>query len=141
MLRKPCRLQTDGRRDGQTDKVNPVYPPPSNFVGRGYNDGILSIGPLRTNFSEIIRKIHTFSFKKMHLKRLSAKWRPFCLGLNELSSVWWLSPRDNSLGKTQYMYTNDSIVFENYTFELTDPSSQGPLSKMVNLICLFRCHI
>ena len=32
MLRKPCRLQTDGR----TDKVNPVYPP-SNFVGRGYN--------------------------------------------------------------------------------------------------------
>ena len=32
MLRKPCRLQTDG----QTDKVNPVYPP-SNFVGRGYN--------------------------------------------------------------------------------------------------------
>ena len=33
MLRKPCRLQTDG----QTDKVNPVYPP-SNFVGRGYNN-------------------------------------------------------------------------------------------------------
>ena len=29
MLRKPCRLQTDGR----TDKVNPVYPP-SNFVGK-----------------------------------------------------------------------------------------------------------
>ena len=29
--------QTDGRTDGQTDKVNPVYPP-SNFVGRGYND-------------------------------------------------------------------------------------------------------
>ena len=41
MLRKPCRLQTDGRTDEQTDrrtdKVNPVYPP-SNFVGRGYND-------------------------------------------------------------------------------------------------------
>ena len=41
MLRKPCRLQTDGqtdrRTDGRTDKVNPVYPP-SNFVGRGYND-------------------------------------------------------------------------------------------------------
>ena len=35
MLRKPCRLQTDGRTDGRTDKVNPVYPP-SNFVGRGY---------------------------------------------------------------------------------------------------------
>ena len=31
--------QTDRRTDGQTDKVNPVYPP-SNFVGRGYNDGL-----------------------------------------------------------------------------------------------------
>ena len=36
MLRKQCRLQTDGRTDGRTDKVNPVYPP-SNFVGWGYN--------------------------------------------------------------------------------------------------------
>ena len=37
MLRKPCHLQTDGRTDGRTDKVNPVYPP-SNFVGRGYEN-------------------------------------------------------------------------------------------------------
>ena len=29
--------QTDRRTDGRTDKVNPVYPP-SNFVGRGYNN-------------------------------------------------------------------------------------------------------
>ena len=29
--------QTDGRTDRRTDKVNPVHPP-SNFVGRGYND-------------------------------------------------------------------------------------------------------
>ena len=36
MLRKTCRLQTDGQTDRRTDKVNPVYPP-SNFVGRGYN--------------------------------------------------------------------------------------------------------
>ena len=50
------------------------------------NAGILLIGPLRTNFSEILREIHSFSFKKMHLKMSSAKWRPFCLGLNELTS-------------------------------------------------------
>ena len=49
------------------------------------NDGILLIGPLGTNFSEIWSKIHTFSFKKMHLKTSSAKWRPFCLGLNVLT--------------------------------------------------------
>ena len=48
------------------------------------NAEILLIGPLGTNFNEILIKIHTFSFKKMHLKISSAKWRPFCLGLNVL---------------------------------------------------------
>ena len=46
------------------------------------NDGILLIKPLGTTFSEILIEIHTFSFKKMHLKMLSVKWRPSCLGLN-----------------------------------------------------------
>ena len=45
------------------------------------NAGILLIGPLGTNFSEILIEIHIFSFKKMHLKMSSGKWRPFCLGL------------------------------------------------------------
>ena len=48
------------------------------------NAGILLIEPLGTNFNEILIEIHTFSFKKMHLKMSSAKWRPFCLGLNVL---------------------------------------------------------
>ena len=48
------------------------------------NDGMLLIGPLGTNFSEILIGIQTFSFKKMRLKMSSAKWRPFCLGLNVL---------------------------------------------------------
>ena len=39
------------------------------------NAGILLIGPLGTNFSEIL--IETFSYKKMRLKTLSAKWRLF----------------------------------------------------------------
>ena len=51
------------------------------------NAGILLIGPLWTNFSELLIVIHTFSFNKMHLKMSSAKWRPFCLGLNVLSTV------------------------------------------------------
>ena len=46
------------------------------------NAGILLIGPLGINFSEILIEILTFSFKKMHLKVSSAKRRPLCLGLN-----------------------------------------------------------
>ena len=49
------------------------------------NAGILLIGPLGTNFSEISNKILTFSFKEMRLKVSSAKWRPFCLGFNVLT--------------------------------------------------------
>ena len=37
--------------------------------------------------SEILIEIPTLSFKKMRLKVSSAKWRPFCLGLNVLSLV------------------------------------------------------
>ena len=61
------------------------------------NAGILLIGPLGTNFNEILIEIQTFSFKKMHLKMSSAKWRPFCLGLNVLIFISkrspWTSPR------------------------------------------------
>ena len=52
------------------------------------NAGILLIWPLRTNFNEISIGIQTFSFKKMHLKMASAKWRPFCLGLNVINCGW-----------------------------------------------------
>ena len=48
------------------------------------NAGILLIGPLGTNLSEILSEIQTFSLMKMHLKMSSGKWRPFCLGLNVL---------------------------------------------------------
>ena len=53
------------------------------------NAGILLIGPLRTNFNEISIEIHTFSFKKICLKLSSAKWRPFCPGLNVLMELSW----------------------------------------------------
>ena len=57
------------------------------------NAGILLIGPLRTNFSEISIEIYAVSIKKMHLKMLSWKWRPFCLCLNVLKDccrILWL---------------------------------------------------
>ena len=39
--------------------------------------GIMSIGSLGTNFSEILIEIQTFSLKKIRLKMSSAKCRPF----------------------------------------------------------------
>ena len=54
------------------------------------NDGILLIGPLGTNFSEILSKIHTFSFMKIHLKTSFAKWQPICLCLNVISMSCYL---------------------------------------------------
>ena len=62
------------------------------------NAGLLLIGPLGTNFSEILIEIITFSLKKMRLKVSSAKRRPFCLGLNLLTEVScqiiWLQGHD-----------------------------------------------
>ena len=52
------------------------------------NAEILFKRPLRTNFSEMLIEIHIFPFTKIHLKMSSEKWRPFCIGLNELNHVW-----------------------------------------------------
>ena len=49
------------------------------------NAGIVLIGTLGTNFSEILSETHTFSFKKIRLKMSSGKWRPSCLGLTVLT--------------------------------------------------------
>ena len=48
------------------------------------NAGTLLIGSLETKFNEILIKMHTSSFNKMHLKLSSGKCWPFCLGLNVL---------------------------------------------------------
>ena len=69
------------------------------------NAGLLLIWSLGTNFSEIIFEIHTFSFKQMHSKTPSAKWRTCCLGLNVLNEYvnqineMWHSPTDQRTHK------------------------------------------
>ena len=55
------------------------------------NAGILLIGPCGTKFHEILIESQTFSFKKMHFKMSSGKWRPFCLGLNVLILILAIS--------------------------------------------------
>ena len=84
------------------------------------NAEILLIGPLGTNFSEILIEIHTFSFKKMHFNMSPGKWRPFCLGLNVLRSSpdpysWiniWLT-HFNSLQPKDYIECHWLIVAGN----------------------------
>ena len=55
------------------------------------NAGILLIRPLGTIFSGILIEISTFPFTKTRLKASSAKWWPFCLGLNVLDKIYWIS--------------------------------------------------
>ena len=61
------------------------------------NAGILLIGPLQTNFREILIDILTFSFRKRHLEVLSVKWRPFCLDLNVSTPSMMNSIQSNTL--------------------------------------------
>ena len=59
------------------------------------NAGMLLIGPLGTGFREMLIGIQIFSFTKMRMKMSSAKWRPFCLGLNVLTHYFrWLNAKE-----------------------------------------------
>ena len=58
------------------------------------NAGLLSIGPLRTYFSENLIKKQQLSLSKMHVKMSSAKWRPSCLNvlmrvMRTNKANWW----------------------------------------------------
>ena len=61
--------------------------------------GILLIGPLGRNFSEILIEIYTFLFKKIRLKMSSGNCRPFCLTLN----VWKTSATPTSCIYIKYV--------------------------------------
>ena len=77
------------------------------------NAGILLIRTLGTNFSEILCEIPTFSFKKMHLKMPSVKWRPFCVDLNVLK-IWHAdnSPSNGcQAAMTYYPFHNGTTLY------------------------------
>ena len=75
------------------------------------NAGILLIGLRGTKFSEILIEICTFSFKIMHLKMSSGKWRPFCLGLNVLSGNRWIHHIQHNLCcKSYFLQYRNPIV-------------------------------
>ena len=101
------------------------------------NDRILLIRTLGTNFSEILSKMHSFSFKEMHFKMSSAKWHLFRLGLNELRSILLATidihcPIDPQLTLTElvYMFYLCYVIlflFHESPIGLEHPSSFGDL--------------
>ena len=93
------------------------------------NAGILLIGQLGTNFSDILIEIQTFSFKNKRLEMSSAKWWPFCLGLNVLMEptcshistfASTSGPSDNGCG------TMDWVSLKSTSLDQTISNSFGP---------------
>ena len=93
------------------------------------NAGILLIGPLGTNVSEVLIEIQTFSFKKMHLKMASANWRPFCLGLNVLT--FWSQKWPHFSYNFKCIFTTQKICILIQTSLKFVPS--GPIDNMLTL--------
>ena len=78
------------------------------------NDGILLIGAVGTNFSEILIEIPTFLFWKIHLKGSSAKWWPFCLSPNELRDLCLPVAKTDALlheAADERLYYSARIIF------------------------------
>ena len=93
------------------------------------NAGMLLIGPLRTNFTKISIEILTYSFKKMRLNESSAKWRPFCLGLNvlRLEHEWVFMSID---GWVMTDWSNSPII------DITLLSEHGVMSHSYKIISI-----
>ena len=92
------------------------------------NAGLFLIGPLRTNFSEILIKIQTFWFEKMHLKMSSVKWQPFFPGQDELISLFGnilISIRSFELPSYLTSAATDIWGFDNSELEIVDQWSTG----------------
>ena len=86
---------------------------PSHSLNQCWN-----IGPLGTNFSGILIEIHTFSFKKMHWKMSSQKWRPFlsppqCVNANtaQTSRVFLYLCESSTKSNVKLKSTNRYIHF------------------------------
>ena len=98
------------------------------------NAGVLLIGPLGTKFSEILIGIQPFSFRKMHLKMTSAKWRPICLGLNV--SMWQARTRIRC--DPSYLLMETQGARASAAITLTYSSRDIPVSALQGLLFLSR---
>ena len=105
------------------------------------NAGILLIWTLETNFSAILHGIHTFPFKKMHLKISSGKLQPF---VSASMFQGWISTscgisvaRDNSLWPSDTVWRHRPWstlveVMESYLFSTKPlPEPMLPYCKLI----------
>ena len=90
------------------------------------NAVMLLVGPLGTNFIEILIGIQAFLFKKMPLKMSSVKWRPFCLGLNVLNVHYIIN-------KTPHLYNKRKSISQ-------IPRCTSQMQQLVAEMCT-RVHI
>ena len=79
------------------------------------NAGILLIGPLGTNFSELLVEIQTFSLKKIRLKMSSAKCCSFRFGLNVLKGYTFFHNMDTTCTEFQVDGHNMSENIDGYS--------------------------
>ena len=100
--------------------------------------GLLLIVPLGTNFSELLIKIYTFSFKKMHLKMSSGKWQPFCLGLmcsvNTIYTIQADVPLDAML--QVHLELHLSVIFSAQIFSAQIFSAQIDIRRVIANFCV-----
>ena len=86
------------------------------------NAALLSIGPLRTYFSENLFKIQQFLLKKLHVKMSSAKWRPSCLGLHVLIAEGnrYIMAYISTYGRCEILHGlyGDSVIFGALKFSI-----------------------
>ena len=87
------------------------------------NAGKLLIGPLGTNFSEILIEIQTFSLKKICLKMSSAKCCSFRLGLNVLTEKELIS----------CILYEPNVDYVRYDKHISLKFPHGPLTRYVKL--------
>ena len=114
MLRKPCRLQTDGQTDRRTDKVNPVYPP-SNFVGRGYKNKLYRKSlKIKSTNNEMVYKIYRNKLKHL-LKSAEKKYYSDLVLMNKSNSKKMWSIIKNIINRNKRKYINSR-------FKLSDGS-------------------
>ena len=95
---------------------------PSHYLNQCWN---IVNWTIRNKLQWILIEIHTLSFKKLPLKLASAKWRPFCLGLNVLMGPYcvlanidqvtaWLHQWNENVILTEFLSLVASCVFHHF---------------------------